>query len=135
MPIPHGVRWIDTVQGDARSGRCCWCDKEVSRRQKRRKRLLPNGATKEHLWPKSKGGGDHPSNLAVACYECNRRREDREGPPPLPEHKLKGWASVAWREGTRWIPLRFSEEVCEGRDNHHAPHARCNGEVSHGRAR
>ena len=26
----------------------------------------------DHVYPRSKGGGDHPDNLVTACYACNR---------------------------------------------------------------
>ena len=39
-------------------------------------------ATVEHLFPRSLGGSDHPSNLAISCYACNKSRGASLGPPP-----------------------------------------------------
>lgn len=31
----------------------------------------------DHIVPRSKGGTDHPSNLAAICIGCNSRKKDR----------------------------------------------------------
>jgi 5-methylcytosine-specific restriction endonuclease McrA len=60
---------------------CWWCDKAL--------RLdvpehHPDRATVEHLVPRSKGGGNNIENCRPACYDCNHRRGNDIGPPPLP---------------------------------------------------
>jgi len=49
--------------------RCCWCLCEM-----RGEQGFKNSATIEHITPRSQGGTDHISNLAVACNRCNNRR-------------------------------------------------------------
>jgi len=49
--------------------RCCWCLCEM-----RGEQGFKNSATIEHITPRSQGGTDHISNLAVACGRCNNRR-------------------------------------------------------------
>ena len=40
---------------------------------------MPLGrATIEHLVNRRDGGGNHPSNLVLACYSCNNARQKRE---------------------------------------------------------
>lgn len=34
---------------------------------------------REHMLPRSKGGGDEPANIAAACHPCNTRKNDRVG--------------------------------------------------------
>jgi hypothetical protein len=33
--------------------------------------------TVDHLVPLSSGGNDHPDNLALACFHCNRRKTNK----------------------------------------------------------
>lgn len=33
-------------------------------------------ATYDHILPRGKGGGEHPSNMVLACYRCNHLRGD-----------------------------------------------------------
>ena len=49
--------------------RCCWCLCEM-----RGEQGFKNSATIEHITPRSQGGTDHISNLAIACNRCNNRR-------------------------------------------------------------
>ena len=49
--------------------RCCWCLCEM-----RGEQGYKNSATIEHITPRSCGGTDHISNLAIACNRCNNRR-------------------------------------------------------------
>lgn len=42
--------------------RCAFCLKKTSK------------LTKDHLYPKSKGGGDGGFNVAPACEECNLKK-------------------------------------------------------------
>jgi len=48
--------------------------------------------TKDHIWPKSKGGTSDPSNLAKVCVPCNSRKGDME---PIIYFQLYGWP-VLW---------------------------------------
>jgi hypothetical protein len=49
--------------------RCCWCYCEM-----RGEQGFKNSATIEHITPRSCGGTDHITNLAIACNRCNNRR-------------------------------------------------------------
>lgn len=51
---------------------CAYCDCQLSN-DPRSSRF----ATWDHITPLSKGGTDDPSNLALACRSCNRKKGDR----------------------------------------------------------
>lgn len=53
-----------TLMGGRETAPCVWCGTP----------LTLQTATKEHLWPKSHGGSNHISNLALACKSCNEER-------------------------------------------------------------
>lgn len=54
-------------------GRCFWCDQEVILHWPQIS-TPDNGATMDHIIPKSQGGQTNESNLVCACYRCNRTR-------------------------------------------------------------
>ena len=49
---------------------CAWCGGAM------RAEPGPDQATREHLTPKSWGGGDEVANLVAACRACNQARAD-----------------------------------------------------------
>lgn len=51
-------------------GRCVYCYTP----------LICSTATLEHKHPRSRGGTDHPSNLAVSCMHCNKTKATRSHP-------------------------------------------------------
>lgn len=57
---------------------CFYCKKQVVRRNLGKKRNWDkgDGATRDHLFPKSKGG----ACLVLACNHCNNKKGDK---PPL----------------------------------------------------
>jgi 5-methylcytosine-specific restriction endonuclease McrA len=64
----------------ARCPYCCWCGIELRLTQDFSD---PARATREHLVPRHLGGGDQPSNLALACAACNGARGSAtEAPDP-----------------------------------------------------
>jgi hypothetical protein len=66
--LPAG-RWREIGERD---GWWCWiCQKPVDQRLRAPNRKAP---TVDHILPVSKGGGNHPSNLALAHFGCNSRR-------------------------------------------------------------
>ena len=91
--VPGPLAWLAAAQKD----RCCYCACETwlpwQRRQEARLRAewdLPASrshacqlafdyrmATIEHVRPRSKGGTDDASNLAMACAYCNSTRHER----------------------------------------------------------
>lgn len=54
---------------EAQNWRCCWCGVRCVAESNKH-----NSATIEHVTPKSQGGTDHWSNLAMACNRCNHAR-------------------------------------------------------------
>ena len=58
-----------TRLAEAQNWRCCWCGQGVIPEPNKK-----NSATIEHIIPKSQGGSDDMSNLAVACSSCNNKR-------------------------------------------------------------
>lgn len=78
-----------------------WCDAEVDKVLERdgfRCRYCGAGldaasVTFDHIFPRSRGGGDKPDNLVVCCMPCNLRKSDRTPDeadmpllPPQPSH-------------------------------------------------
>jgi hypothetical protein len=54
---------------EAQNWRCCWCGVECVPESDKK-----NSATIEHVTPRSQGGTDHWSNLAMSCNRCNQAR-------------------------------------------------------------
>ena len=52
-------------------GKCIHCQRKVLLRRDGKPH---SGSTLEHIWPRSKGGSDHPDNLAIACSRCNSQK-------------------------------------------------------------
>jgi 5-methylcytosine-specific restriction endonuclease McrA len=52
--------------------RCCYCGIHFGQSSD------PSEATIEHITPLSRGGQDHPDNIAIACRGCNTRRSAGE---------------------------------------------------------
>jgi 5-methylcytosine-specific restriction endonuclease McrA len=55
---------------------CIYCGVKPGTIQKG-KVLAKNDLTVDHILPRSKGGKDHWSNTACACYHCNHRKGNR----------------------------------------------------------
>lgn len=63
--------------GPIRLLRCCFCGVELLSNDKGEFRdPSGNRATLEHVWPSSLGGDSIEKNLAPACHECNREKDD-----------------------------------------------------------
>jgi|GEM_PF-1026584 len=63
--------------GPKRLLRCCFCGVELRPDGKGVFRdPRGNRATLEHIWPSSLGGDSIENNLAPACHECNREKDD-----------------------------------------------------------
>jgi hypothetical protein len=60
--------------------------------------------TVDHVIPLIRGGADHPDNLALACFHCNRRKADRLTvvDPKLGEVPLFNPRQDHWREHFIW---------------------------------
>lgn len=51
-------------------------------------------ATRDHLIPRSRGGGNHIGNLVLACSDCNQARGAPEFDAALVElFVARGWAA------------------------------------------
>lgn len=60
-------------------GRCFWCGKRVRlhwRGKKDRGEAPKDGATMDHIIPKSDGGKYKIENIVCACSECNQKRRN-----------------------------------------------------------
>jgi 5-methylcytosine-specific restriction endonuclease McrA len=58
--------------------------------------------TAEHLIPRSEGGGDGPSNIVAACWQCNSTRHKRKQPPEPQRYQVEVRRHVA--QGRWFIP-------------------------------
>ena len=57
---------------EAQNHKCCWCG--IVTTDERGKKY---SSTLEHVMPVSKGGKNHPDNLAMACSRCNQKRGNK----------------------------------------------------------
>jgi len=55
------------------NGKCYFCDCDTHLR-KLGNPMLPNTATVEHLYAKTNGGTNRPSNLRMSCHQCNSNK-------------------------------------------------------------
>ncbi len=58
-------RKLFTSLSEAQNWRCCYCHAPTTKFGRKR-------ATIEHVVRLVDGGLDHPDNMLMACYECNR---------------------------------------------------------------
>ena len=58
-----------TMIAESQNWKCCWCGKTMTEQPNKR-----NSVTREHIIPKSQGGGEDRSNIAAACNRCNSKR-------------------------------------------------------------
>jgi 5-methylcytosine-specific restriction endonuclease McrA len=70
---------------------CCWCGHYMSMA----------AATWEHIIPKALGGTDEFSNLALAHYRCNAKRDLNIGQQPHPSSKFEFVRQVLAKHGAR----------------------------------
>jgi hypothetical protein len=61
---------------EAQNWRCCHCGARADIPRNRMPK--PWEATREHVVPRSKGGGDDDDNIVMACGRCNHDRGDLE---------------------------------------------------------
>jgi hypothetical protein len=69
----------------------------------------------EHIRPKSRGGSDRVSNLAVSCRECNQRKGNRTaaefGFPEVERQARQPLKDAAAVNSTRWALFRRLKET------------------------
>ena len=60
----------------------------------------------EHIIPKSRGGSDKVSNLAISCHKCNQKKGDKTakefGHPEVQEHAKQSLKDAAFMNTVRW---------------------------------
>jgi hypothetical protein len=82
----------------ARAQRCCeYCRSQV--------RYAMQSFSIEHIIPRSKGGENHPDNLALACQGCNNHKYTRiEGYDTLNRHMVPLYhpRQQHWSEHFAW---------------------------------
>ena len=69
-------------------------------------RVAGYGFMVDHVLPRAKGGTDHPSNLALACWCCNSFKSDRtEGSDPLDGKLVPLFhpRRQSWADHFRWM--------------------------------
>lgn len=57
---------------------CTWCCRYMLDEPILPDEYVASHMTLEHLIPRSKGGTDDPSNLALSCFMCNNARGDQD---------------------------------------------------------
>lgn len=62
----------------------------------------------DHVFPRSRGGGDGPGNKVVACYTCNRSKNDK-----TPQEWAQGQTFAGQREPLK-SRLRLASAVLDG---------------------
>ena len=75
-----------TGKGD----KCCYCERQVPKLRK----------TREHLYPQSVHGSDHPDNIQVCCLSCNQWRANK----PYIQWAREVEAYITTGKGTEYRP-------------------------------
>jgi 5-methylcytosine-specific restriction endonuclease McrA len=72
VPLRHRARVTNTflfARDNYTCQYCGWVDKHVKNER--------NGLTRDHVFPKSRGGKDEWTNVVAACGPCNSKKADR----------------------------------------------------------
>ncbi len=80
--IPAVIRLRKLAKKDIRSIRYKWSEVKLRDNmtcqfcgvQCTERKGKPNSATKDHVHPRSRGGGSDYTNIVVACADCNRKK-------------------------------------------------------------
>lgn len=78
MTVGKRMRRVRSIRNELfmrQGGRCCYCRKPMIGKPSSGD---PRRPTIEHLRRKIEGGTDRRDNLAVACFQCNHDRGDRD---------------------------------------------------------
>jgi 5-methylcytosine-specific restriction endonuclease McrA len=86
------LRELRDILLDRQEGVCWLCGKAIDRSLPP---TDPRAASIDHILPRSRGGSDAPSNLAVAHRRCNEARADAD--PPGPGAALLPWEGIPCR--------------------------------------
>lgn len=76
--VPMPPLWCET------GGRCVYCDRSPD----------PYKRSRDHIWPRSKGGTFHAKNMLPACRECNSNRGVIWPPSSIAHPKWREYVAV-----------------------------------------
>lgn len=94
-------------------GKCIHCSKKLV--------IADNGiplgnATIEHIWPRTRGGGNDLGNIALACAVCNREKGKRHDRKAAAESRLseiveelRRRRTARWREPVEELRARVAK--------------------------
>ena len=74
----HGGRKVIDQLSESQNHRCAYCGRQTWHRLDECKGNEWHQATVDHLISRGDGGGNHWTNMIMACYECNNRRSDMD---------------------------------------------------------
>ena len=107
-------RWVRQVSlAEAQNWRCAYCGGRMSWL-----RPGPCQVTREHVVPRSRGGGDEIENLVAACKACNEARNSDLDPYAFAEVRRAMVEADEWPPVSDPTPLALVRLFQWRRENH-----------------
>lgn len=97
---------------------CAYCG--ISEFKGEKRVIIPGGWEVDHIQPRSKGGSNRVSNLALACHKCNKKKGNQSLEEfikdPEKRRRILGWAKSPLKDAaavnsTRWALFRRLKEL------------------------